>query len=271
MPNCNSLTPEANFKGLFIGKSGSGKTVAECSFPRPIEVWDFDGRIRGILGAPWIDRANGLFYDSFPPKEVGMLQRLMTKVDMMQSEALGGRLAIKTLVLDSLTTQTFAMVCQALPLTHSTGTQQSGKKGRYLGPVPMVSPEDYGFEANTTYSLIASLRSIPGINLIVSAHIVERYGKPELKGEEQPYADSIIIGEKLSVRDKIGENIMAYFDHVFRFEKREEGSRLRHYVKFRSELARTAYADLPDGELDITGKNFYETMMSFIPKQSLTN
>ena len=57
MPRATNLTPESRFMGLFIGPSGCGKTVAECSFPGPIKVLDFDGRIRGILGAAWLDKA----------------------------------------------------------------------------------------------------------------------------------------------------------------------------------------------------------------------
>jgi hypothetical protein len=34
--------------GLFVGPNGSGKTIAAASFPGPIMVWDFDGRIEPI-------------------------------------------------------------------------------------------------------------------------------------------------------------------------------------------------------------------------------
>src|SRR5437870_4837145 len=71
MPKATDLTPESRFFGLFVGESGSGKTVAEGSFPHDINFQDFDGRIRGLLGAPWINR-EGITYDYYPPK-VGKL------------------------------------------------------------------------------------------------------------------------------------------------------------------------------------------------------
>lgn len=36
------------FRGLFVGANGSGKTVAAASFPGPIMIWDFDGRVEPV-------------------------------------------------------------------------------------------------------------------------------------------------------------------------------------------------------------------------------
>ena len=70
MPKANDLTPEQRFFALFVGESGSGKTVAEATFPGPLEILDFDGRIRGILGAPWIteEMKNKISYTAYLPK-----------------------------------------------------------------------------------------------------------------------------------------------------------------------------------------------------------
>lgn len=256
MPKAIDLQPDGIFRGMFVGKSGCGKTGAACSFVAkgPLEVWDFDGRIRGLLGSPWVKR-DQVTYESFPPKEKGLITRLMNKVDAMQSMAITGQYPIKTLVLDSLTSETFAMLCQAKPLTMQL--MQAENKGKKIAGYTMTGPAEYGFEADTTYNLLASLRSVPGLNLIVTAHVIDRYGKAD---ENDPYSESVVIGEKLSVRDKIAENVQIYFDNVFRFDKRGD----RHFVKFRGDLARTTFADLPKQEIDITEKNFYETMMGYI-------
>ncbi len=40
MASAGKLSNETRFVGLFVGRSGNGKTVAECSFPGPIKVYD---------------------------------------------------------------------------------------------------------------------------------------------------------------------------------------------------------------------------------------
>src|SRR6266853_851409 len=260
MTKAIDLSPEQRFVGLFIGRSGSGKTVAACSFPGPVEVLDFDGRIRGILGATWLSR-EAISYEFYLPKELGLVDKLNKKLDGYQMAARVGQPLPRTLILDSLTSECFAMVQQALGLTHTLGDRNIKKVGKYLGQVAMAGPEDYGFEAQATYDIIAFLRSIPIQKIIVSAHIVEKYGKID---PDNPYADSVPIGEKLSVRDKIGENIQIYFDHIFRFDRRELNGRINFFVKFRSDIARTSYNELPDGEIDVSGKSFHEMLMSYV-------
>ena len=267
MPKAIDLTPEFRFMGLFIGQSGSGKTVAASSFPKPLENWDFDGRIRGILGAPWLVK-EGIIYEPFPPKENGLIERINKRMESLQAMAITNQLSQQTEVLDSLTSECFAMCCQGLKLTHVSAkdaSQANPKTGKYLGPIAMLGPADYGFEAQVTYDILSFFRSLPIPNVIVTAHIVDRYGKQiGTDGKPDQYSESVVIGEKLSVRDKIGANVMVYFDHVFRFEKRLIGSEERFFVQFRGDLARTSYAKLPNGEVDITGKNFYETMMNYV-------
>jgi hypothetical protein len=129
----------------------------------------------------------------------------------------------------------------------------------------MSGPEDYGFEAQATYDILSCLRSIPLKAMIATAHVVDRYGKVD---PDNPFSESIVVGQKLSLRDKIGQNIGIYFDHIFQFERRMEGSNEKFYVKFRSSVACTSYAELPDGEHDITGKNFFEFMNSFLKKET---
>lgn len=263
MPNANTLTPENRFFGLFVGASGSGKTVAEASFPKPIEFWDFDGRIRGILGANWIDRSNGITYEAFPPNTENLIDKLQKKMETMLLMSSMGQPMPTTLVIDSVTTQNIALVNQAMKLTHSKASSTDKPRGKYLGSVPMAGPEDYGLESTFSASTMSFLRSIPIPNIIVSGHIINKWGKDPNAASE--FAPNIVIGEQLALRDKIAESIPIYFDHCFRFYKRDDGSSERFCVKFRGEAPiKTSYAELPYGEVDITGKPFYETMQELI-------
>lgn len=259
MPSATNLTPESRFMGLFVGPTKSGKTVAECSFPGPIKVFDFDGRIRGILGAGWIDKSQ-IEYTYYPPKtganQKPVYQTVNDDMEALLVQVSNGRCPYKTIVLDSLTSETFALLSDAVSLTHAEG------KGKRLGTVNMAGPEDYGFEATNTYNILSFLRSLP-LNVIVSAHIIDRFGK---KDPSDKYSESIVVGEKLSVRDKIGENIGIYFDHCFRFDKEMVAGQERYTVQFRSEIAGTSFAKLPNGKVDITGKPFYPYLIELANK-----
>jgi hypothetical protein len=259
MPSASDLTTDDRMMVLCVGPSGTGKTGLECSMnDEKTYVFDFDGRIRGILGCPWIKREN-ITFESYPPRLPNLLQKVDQKCEGFLIQAQQGQMMYKNIVLDSLTAETFAMLYQAIQLTHTpAGSKDGPKKGKYIGTTAMADPGDYGFEATNTYNILSCLRSIPGVNVFVSAHVVKEYGKTN---PDDPYSPSIVIGEKLSLRDKISENIQVYFDHIWQFKKEEvnEGD-VRHFVKFRGTIARTAFAELPSGWLDFTGKSGIEVM-----------
>lgn len=271
IPKASELTTDTRFVGLFVGDSGSGKTVAEASFPGPVHFNDFDGRIRGLLGAPWIDRKN-ITYDFFPPKDPNLIEKLNNNLETLLAAARTGVGVVpNTLVTDSITSECYAFICQSIPLTHNTGKNPAagGKKGKFLGPISMPGPEDYGLEAQATYDYIAFLKSLPIPNIIVSAHFVDKYDRPKDEhGETLTYADTIVVGKKLSIRDKIGTNIKINFDHIFEFEREIINRQEKFYVTFRGELARTSYLGLPIGRHDITGKNFYDELQKLIKGES---
>lgn len=259
MPQLSERQAENRFLALFVGRHHTGKTCAEASFPKPIHFEDFDGRIGGAQ-VDWLD-TRGISYDYWPPKMPGLIGKLNAKLDQMLNSA---RLAPAVIQLptthctDSITNQTFAFLCQAVSLTH-TSADGKGKTGKWVGQTAMAGPADYGLEAQATYEYLAFLKTLPIPNVIFSAHYVDQYGKAD---PDDPYSASIVTGKKLSIRDKIGENLQTSFDHIFEFERDVD----RFYVKFRGELACTSYDWLPSGRHEWTRKNFYEFMMSFKTK-----
>ena len=74
MPKLIDRVPENRFISLFVGRSGTGKTVAEASFPKPIDFEDFDGRIGGAQ-VPWLDLKD-INYTYYPPKQEGIVKKI---------------------------------------------------------------------------------------------------------------------------------------------------------------------------------------------------
>jgi len=254
LPKLSDRTPGNRFIGLFVGRSGSGKTVAAASFPGMKHIMDFDGRIGGLDGVDFIKREE-ITYDYYIPRKQGLITEINNKLETLMTASSVGQPIPNTFITDSITSETYAFICQAIPLTHYTDGDKGKKRDKWIGPIAMAGPSDYGLEAQATYDYISFLRSLPINNVIVSAHYVDRYGKAD---PENPYSDSMVVGKKLSVRDKIGENIQIYFDHIFEFDRDVINGVERFYVTFRGDLARTSYSWLPPGRHEITGKNFYE-------------
>ncbi len=261
MPKLNDRIQENRFIALFVGRSGSGKTVAEASFDKPLIIQDFDGRVGGAQGLDW-QNTDGIEYDYYPPRMPALIPKLNEKLESLTAANIMGQPLPKTWIVDSITNQTQSFVTQALSLTHSK--DRSGQRGKYIGSIAMPGPEDYGLEAQATYDYISFIKSLPIGNIIFSAHLIQEYGKSD---PENPFSASVVIGEKLSIRDKIGENIMTHFDHIFKFERLTEGGQEKFYVTFRGGIARSSYSWLPTGRHDWTRKPFKEFMNSFKKEQ----
>ncbi len=288
MPSLDNLTPDSRFMGLFIGRSGTGKKAAVASFPKPILFLDFDGRIRGLTGCPWINLQGLGDVESFPPKPKQndyIYQKVNNILEKIQGEVNIGMCKYKTLYMGSLTGAAFDFLQDANILTHQ------GTKGNKLGPLNMTGPQDYRFQNNAAKQTLAFLRFLrehpTGIpNIIVGAHVINRWGKPGTSEEEIEkktergetteqiiksvkedfqYDSNIIIGEKISLTEQLAEDVPIYFDHIFKFEKEMQigNNEPQHFVQFRSEIARTSFAKLPNGRVNITGKPFYDGMMKW--------
>ncbi len=251
MPSLESriTKPQENFFGLFVGRSGDGKSVAEASFPRPLLVQDFDFRVDGIIGgisAGCLKDISGIEYDQYNARDGKGFDLFNSKLEQLEIARKSGNFPFKTVNIDSL----YSMCRILIVASHSL---QSGKK---IGNLRMSGPGDYGFEVSGAHQIFDFLRMLP-CNVICSAHIIDKYGKLDRTKE---YSESGVVGEKLTVRDQLGESILAYFSNVFRFSREVVNNKLRFYVEFSTDLAKNSYG-IGAGRYDITNKNFYELFL----------
>lgn len=259
---------------LFVGPKHSGKTVAACSWLNPtttkrLKVLDGDGRIKGILGAPWIDKSR-IEYDYYPPRVISektFFERVNTDLEAMLVDINNNKSPYETYVSDSATAFCKNLILDAIPLTHTSRDGNRERQiGKRIGILEMAGPADYGFESTGFDSYLSFLRSIP-LNVIVTAHVIDKYDKPlKEDGTKDTYAESIVVGEKISLRDKIAANMSIYFDHIFRFDRKIVSGQERFYVEFISDIACTSFPGLRTGRFDITGKNFREFVLNEVAK-----
>lgn len=237
---------------LFVGRSGDGKSSAAASFPGPVMDLDFDFRFAGIKGA--IDAGmcdgNSIEYQQFNPRGGWeQVDNLLTQWEIYRTS---GMFPYKTVIVDSLTTLTRLLVVSSHKL-------QGGKS---IGKLRVSGPGDFNFEAAGTHQFFDYLRTFP-CHVICSAHIIDKYGK--LNKADQ-YSETGVVGEKLSIRDNLGENVQTYFDNVLRFSRQVENGQTKYFVNFATDLAKNSWG-IPPGEHDITSKNFYNYLQETIKKK----
>jgi len=253
-----------------MGPTKSGKKSAIASFPKPMYIFDMDGRIKGLFGSKHVS-VEGITYDYYPPDPTKItFERIITQLGLFMQQAQRGQLEYKTIAFCSITGLTRNFMFDSVRLTHEFDSKSNKSlRGNYLDKMELAGPEDYKYESIATGNIMAYLRNLP-CHVIVSAHVVPVWGKaPNPKtGVVDQYGESVKIGERIHLREKIAGDVLIYFDHVFSFKKVLIGNdRLEYKVRFRGENEGTTFQELPNGEVDITNTPLYPKLMEKITKE----
>lgn len=257
-PRATDFKPDQRNFMLFAGESGDGKSAAAASFPKPLFNADFDSRFDGVsncLKQGWLKDEDKIEYQQFSPMGGWLpVEKFFSQFDM---DRMAGSFKYKTMQIDSLTS------LARLVLNFSHTFQKGNKVGEDgKGIIRMSGPADFNLEQTGVHQFFDHIRSYP-CNIIVTAHIVPRWGR--IKTDENPFPQSEITGEKLSVRDNLGANVLSYFNNVFRFSREQVGSDMRYFVEFSSSLAKNSFG-IPPGRFDITKKEFWPFLGEIIER-----
>lgn len=236
---------EEKLFALFIGRSGSGKTVAAASMPKPLNELDFDLRANGIVNAisqGWL-KGDDIDIERFDPFKGFIpvqeyLNKLYTFANLRQ-------LSYKSIDVGSITSLVRLLDLASLNAPNMGHLNIAG--------LAMTGPADYKFESQSLHKIIDFLRVLP-CNVTISAHIIDKYGKRAGAKEMDP---QIIVGEKLTITANLAENVLAMFNDVYKFTKELTNGKETYYVEFNSEIAKNSFG-VPPGRFEITRKNFYE-------------
>lgn len=254
MPTLENYTPTPRIFALHVSRSGDGKSDAAASYPGPFHQIDFDGRHDSLLSkvkprGPL--EPKDVSFDRFYSKNgYEPFQDFLDKLEMMR---LSRTFPYKTIELASITSFMQALITSSHKL----------QKGKMIGRLRMSGPGDFGFEVSGTRQLIEQLEILP-CDVIVSAHVIDRWGKPNTgKPESDMYAANEVIGEKINLRDQPGEVLLSLFSNVFRFSRHVQGGAMNYYVNFATDMAKNSFG-IPPGEHNITGKQFYPFLQDLI-------
>src|SRR5947208_3353216 len=141
---------------LFKGESGSGKTVAAASFPKPY-ILDIDNRIAPVVNNPLLNKRD-IEFDSYDNYRgiVNMLDSLIRNNPY------------KTVVVDGLTL--FGRTIMNHLFDNRGISTSKDKEQKQVAGIPLMSIADYSGESSAIAGLLLQLRIIRnhGCNVILT-------------------------------------------------------------------------------------------------------
>lgn len=254
MPTLENFTPNPRIFALHVSRSGDGKSDAAASYPGPFHQIDYDGRHDSLLSkviprGP-LDPKNVSFERFYTKNGYEPLQDHLDRLEMLR---ISRQFPYGTIELASATSFMQALITSSHKL----------QKGKMIGKLRMSGPGDFNFEVTGMKQLIDQLDILP-CNVIVSAHVIDRWGKPDTGNpDKDQYAANEVIGEKINLRDQPGEVLLSLFSNVFRFSRKVIGGNMNYFVNFATDMAKNSFG-IPPGEHNITGKQFYPYLQDLI-------
>jgi hypothetical protein len=198
------MTESKFIKAFIMGEPGTGKTVLACSFPGPIKVYDFDGKIGSAysyLKKNNPEKLKEIDYEVCVPSDgIGSAYSKMDESlgKIIEDYKKTGKLAFQTLVIDSSTIMSEDMLNWLLNF-------ESGiKRNTAIKSRKVAGQQDYLIFAPTFSALLYEILPLPW-NVIMTGHIQVK--QDEKTGE---------IRRVAAIPGKMGSTIGIYFPEVYR-------------------------------------------------------
>jgi len=263
MPNLNSESYEKFFRGLFVGGTGRGKTIAASSWPGKTLVIDVDNRHKPIV--EWFPERvkNGDYVVEYVnPKNFWTVFKPLINSIVTYNP-------YNNIILDGITSLSTTTVVMQMLVKGSWGDWTSNKgsdesKGAKItsGGVMVPSWDEFNGEAMIISTLLETLKSLK-CNLFITAHPVTRL---RIEGKKSTKYFSIT-----TFGPKIESIIPTYFDEVWYFDYKIDTDNQGKEV-----IRRTCYTGPSEDyfeaktslkipkEIDYTNRNLYDCVKEYL-------
>lgn len=230
MKSLAQLNPNENLKLMIYGPSGTGKTVFATSFPGPIYVLDFDGKVSSAARY-WQEhdpnRLEAIKVDDFTPSGEPF-SKFRAMIAKLESAAANKEkpFPFKTIVLDSFTTFSDAL------MRHIMSENKQIKRMEDHTP----AMQDYLIFNNHFKPMVQRILSLP-CNIVATGHIA--LDKDEVSGE---------LVKRPLLSGKLPESIPILFEEVYRSFTKEVDEKTRFLAQTRPDgvhVTRTQIPGLP--------------------------
>ena len=250
------------FTGLFVGSQGTGKTIALASFPGPMMIYDFDGRMapvkRFFPNRRDIEYKVVSAYDAPPGRhDVINFRQFCDEFENLQS-----RCDYATVAIDSITSYTATVVRYQL-------NKKGPSKGKKLaGFIEVPTWDEFNGETQAVVETIEIAKILP-CHVIFTAHPVDKTEITKVQGEE-------VVTRKQSITafgNKTPSFVPNYFDEIYNFIKEDAGIGLdpRRFVITQAGedvLCKTALPIPP--RFESTGASFFKVLNEFLQQHDAT-
>lgn len=200
------------YKVLLYGDAGVGKTCFAAGFPGPTLYFDFDNKISSAARffAKDASRLEGIEVATLGDAKISPMEAFLMQCADLEKQMKSGQYKYKTVVLDSITTFSKAM------LDHIIKTNPGIKRVRSAGD-EQPCQQDYGILKRAFETVIPGLLKLD-MNVIMLGHITT--DKDELTGE-------MIRGVMMD--GSFSQKLPIYFEEVWRAYV-EEKNGVRQYL-----------------------------------------
>jgi hypothetical protein len=226
---------------LFYGEAGAGKTVLATSFPGPMYVFDFDGKISSAAKfyENQKETLEGIEFDNYTQQGSKDLpyQRFVTKFNELGNLP-SDKFPYATVVLDSITSFGEALMKDEMR-QNASSNRSSMNQNKVLVP----NMKDYQISINAMKSNLMALLSLP-CNVVIIGHVST--DKDELTGA---------ISKQVSIWGKeLPGWIPKMVEECYHCYAEEDKGKTKYYAQTRQGkryVARSQLKDVPN-PLDIT-------------------
>ena len=234
------------FMGLFKGMNGVGKTCAAVTFPKPLKVFDFDGRMNSVKHQ-WPNE--DVDYDLYGPTNFHKFRD--------EFEALQDRCPWQTIVV------TLTSMCNTIITYQLKMKGQENKKSK--GGLVVPSFDEYNGET-TIITQVLDIAKILPCHVIFEGHPVQ---KIDITGGVTKRYSSLV-----SYGTKVASFAPGYFNEIYHFyldKPLRVGDKARRIALTEGtdeEFAKTALP-LP-AKLDYTNARFFDVISGELESHGIT-
>lgn len=245
--------PMAQFlKCVLAGQPGRAKSSAGLTFPQPMLIWDFDGKLEGPL---LYARRKGIDVDKIEIKTMRDYQGQWEQLDKDLKMYAKDPGPYKTFGFDSLT----SLADFLLGFTGENKAKEGG--GKKVAGIQVAGIDEYNAETSGLMDMLLFMKDVKA-NVWLTAHVLETRTQ-EIEKKTVTVNRSLLTGGK-----KAAAKIPAYFPENYAFNVEQpvkEGDPVKFLCYTQSngeDYARTSYP-LP-AKIDFTNGLFYKIMMDKI-------
>lgn len=266
MAMVHNIVLGGRFFGLFTGTHGSGKTVAVGSFPGPILVFDFDGRIDPIRNF-YPTRVDIEYFTVGLSRPPGRSDVITFTEFCKRFEDLQDHCPYGTVVIDSYT------MYSTLAVLHQMGVKDIKDVKTTKGGLPIPDWDEYKGETGVAVQIMETAKILPS-HFIMTAHPVSKAMTTKQGGPTNEVLASMVRGSSLATYGwKTVSILPSYFNEMYYFHSegvRNQGETPIRRVQTVSSGEIVAKTALPlPHSFEITNRPMFAVLSAILAEKKL--